>query len=92
MLPHTIRDRVSARSSLVDLKVPSFRVIDALQVTEDRSIQIDAVALTMTLMAQAVGIDPHELVTRANRQIAEASALKNPHFEAISAYAAGELK
>ena len=91
MNPSRIRDGVAFRSSLRPLKEPSFRVIAALQDVE-ASVQIDALALTLTLMADAVGLDPHALITRARRQIADADAVKNPHLEAVRDYAAGELR
>lgn len=86
-----IRDGVSFRSSLAPLKDPAFRVISALQDVEG-SVQIDALALTLTIMANAVGLDPHQLIVRANRQIADADTVRNPHLEAIRDYAAGELR
>lgn len=89
-LPHTIRQRITARSSLEPLKVPSFLVLDALQHTS-ADVQLEALSLTLATMCRAVGIDPHELVTRSNRQLADADAVKNPLIEAIAGYAAGEL-
>lgn len=92
MTPATIRSRVMARSTLGPLKDPAFRVIDALQSTQDPSVQLDALALTFTLIARGTGIDPHELVSRAQRQLLDADAVRNPNIEAIEAYAQGELK
>jgi hypothetical protein len=88
----SLRERVFANSSLVPLKVPAFTLLDALQMTEDSAKQIDALFLTATLVALGAGIDPHDLIIRAKRQIADADATKNPHLEAIREYATGELK
>lgn len=86
-----VRERLFARSSLAPLKLPAFAILNCLQDTEDTSLQLDALALTFTLISQSSGIDPHELVTRAHRQLADADAVRNPHLEAIRDYAAGEL-
>jgi hypothetical protein len=90
-LPHTIRSRIAARSSLVPLKAPAFGVIDALQ-NHPADVQLEALALTFRLLAVGAGLDPHELVARAGRQIAEAEAVRNPIIEAVQAYAQGELR
>ena len=92
MTPATIRSRVMARNSLGPLKDPAFRVIDALQSVSDPSVQLDALALTFALVARGTGIDPHELVSRANRQLLDADTVRNPAIEAIEAYAQGELR
>lgn len=89
--PHVIRDRIRFRSSLGPLKVPAFRVLDVLQ-DHPADIQLDALALTLTLMAQGAGMDAHELVTRATRQLNDASRVSNPTLEALSDYANGELR
>lgn len=93
MNKHTVADRISFRSSLAPLKVPAFCVLDALTSTsDDPSIQIEALALTLVLLTQPLGLDPHELVSRAKRQISDADAVRNPHLEAIRDFAGGEMK
>lgn len=91
MLRGTIRERLFARSTLAPVKLPAFNILSTLQDTEDQSLQLDALALAFTLITQSAGIDPHELVLRAKRQIADADATRNPHLEAIRDFAAGEL-
>lgn len=91
LAPHNIRDRIAFRSSLQPLKEPAFGVINALQ-NYDASLQIEALALTLTLLAQSAGLEPHELVSRAKRQAADADSVRNPLIEAIRDYAAGELR
>lgn len=91
MLRGTVRERVFARSTLGPLKVPCFTLISALQEIEDPSLQLDALALTFTIIAQGAGIDPHSLVTRAKCQLLHAEATRNTHLEAIRDYAVGEL-
>lgn len=92
MLRGTTRQRVFANSSIRPLRGPAFAVISALQDTRDGAVQLDALALTFTLICQTTGIDPHELVSRAKRQIADAEATRNPALEAIRDYAAGEIR
>lgn len=87
-----LRERVFARSSLRPLKAPAFLIIDALQRTPDTSLQLDALSLTFTAICQSVGIDPHDLIVRSKRQLADADVLHNPEIEAIRDYAAGEMK
>lgn len=91
MTPDTIRQRITGRYALGPLKAPAFCVLDALQ-NHTADVQIEALFLTAALLAQGAGLDPHELVTRARRQIAHGAAVKNPILEAIAAYASGELK
>lgn len=91
MRPDVIRDRVMARSTLVPLKDPAFRILNSLQECRP-DIQLDALALTLAVMSRGAGIDPHDLVTRANRQIVDADRVRSPHLEAIQDYAAGELR
>ena len=91
MRPDEIALGVAANCSLEPLKVPCFTLIDALQTTRpDRAVE--ALFLTAALAAQSAGLDGHEMLARARRQIADADAVKNPHFEAIRDYAGGELR
>lgn len=91
MEPHTIRDRITFRSTLEPLKVPAFLVIDALQNCSP-DVQLEALSLTLATMARSCGVDAHALVVRSHRQLADADSVKNPAIEAIAAYASGELK
>lgn len=88
--PHTIRDRVAFSSRSVSLKEPTFRVINALQ-DLDADVQIEALFMAATMLSTSVGLDPHQLVTRARRIISEAETLPNSHLDAVRDYA-GELK
>lgn len=92
MNPSTIRQRIAGNCSLSRLKVPAFRIISTLQDEEDTAAQVEALFLCTAIIAQSLGLDPHESIARARRQIADADAVRNPHLEAIREYAAGELK
>lgn len=87
----TLRLRISARCSLGPLKVPAFSILSALQ-EHPADIQIEALFLCATLMAQSAGLPPHDMVGRALRQISDGDAVRSPHLEAIRDFAAGELK
>lgn len=91
MNPATVRDRIAFRSSLEPLKVPAFLVLDALQHSSP-DVQLEALSLTLATLCRSSGVDPHELVTRSNRQLADADSVRVPAIEAIAAYAAGELR
>ncbi|EQB10392.1 hypothetical protein [Novosphingobium lindaniclasticum] len=91
MQAHTIRDRVAFRSSLSPLKAPAFSLLDSLQ-AHPADVQIEALSLTFTILAQGAGLNPHELVERSRRQLSDAAAVRNPIPEAIEAYAQGELR
>ena len=88
--PHVVRDRLAFRSSLAQLKVPAFKVLSAVQ-EEDTDLQIEALTIAMTILADGSGLNPHELVSRARRMISDAERVDNPHLEAISDFAKGEL-
>lgn len=90
-LPHQVRDAVNFSSLSTSLKEPAFSVISALQ-DHPADQQILATFLAGTMMAQSVGLDPHEIVTRSVRIIDTVEGLNNAHFDAIRDYASGELK
>ena len=92
MNPSTIRSRIAGNCSLLPLKVPAFRIISTLQDEENTAAQVEALYLCTALISQSLGLDPHEMIARARRQIADADAVRNPHLEAIRDYAVGELK
>lgn len=73
------------------LKVPALLVLDALQHSTP-DVQLEALSLTLAILARGAGMDAHELVTRSNRQLADADRVNNPALEAIADYAAGELR
>lgn len=86
-----ILSKSSGRSSLASLQVPAFNIVDALQ-KHDPEIQVEATALAFVTLTAALGIDPHELVSRAKRQHADSLRLDNGDLEAIADYAQGELR
>ena len=83
--------RISSSSSLEPLKIPTFLVLDALQ-HAPKDVQLQGLALALAGLCRPLKIDPHDLIVRANRQLNEAEATRQPIFEALGDYAAGELK
>jgi hypothetical protein len=92
MAPHTIRDRITFNSNIEKLRRPAFAIISALQDFADPAEQIEALYLTAAILAQTNGLDAHDMIARARRQIADAEAGRTPFIDAIRDYAAGELR
>ena len=90
MYQSTIADRVRTDSTVAVLREPAFAVISRLE-SVDPSDQIRAAFLSAVVMAEAVGLDPHEEVQRAKRIMAPAEADYTYHVQAIRDYAANEL-
>lgn len=88
---HTIRDRISFASSAAATRIPSFEIIDALQRSHP-SIQMEALFLTAVAMAQTLNLDPHEMVSRAIRQLPDAEGPFTEQLQAARDYASGELR
>lgn len=88
---HSIRDRISFATSAAPLRVPAYRALDALQFS-DPAVQLDALFLLAVAMSTVVGIDPHEMVTRAKRVLPEAEGPFTEQLQAAREYAKGELK
>ena len=91
MQPHTIRDRIAARTSVAPLRLPAFAIISATQ-DVDPATRLEALALTLSLACQTAGLDVHDVVTRARRQISDAECVRSAHIEAIRDLIAGERR
>lgn len=89
-LPADIRFSLAASNAVAEVRTPAFLVIDALQGVSPAR-QIEAAFAASVILARAAGLDPHDLVARARRQIPDIEAVESA-ASAISDYAAGELK
>lgn len=87
--PATIRLAIVASSAAVKIREPALAVIDRLQYLP-AGIQLEALAAAFVIMANAIGQDAHELVSRAKRQVSEVEAFENDVL-AVAQYAKGEL-
>lgn len=65
-------------------------ILDAIQ-GFPAARQIEAAFAIAVVLATTVGLDAHELVTRAKRQVADIQRVETS-FLALADYAAGELK
>lgn len=85
-----VADRVRSSSSVANLRVPAFILMDRLQDT-DPADQFRALTLAFVASAEALRLDPHEEVQRARRMMAQAEGPFTDHVQAIRAYARNEL-
>lgn len=88
---HTIRDRIRFRTLAEPLRKPAFDVVTALQ-RYPADVQVDAAFLAAVALATTVNLDPHDLVSRARRLLADAEGPFTDHLQAIRDYAKGELR
>jgi hypothetical protein len=88
---HTIRDRIAFSTAAAQLRHPSFAIVDQLQF-HPPEVQLDALFVTAVAMATVVGLDPHEMVSRARRLLPAAEGPFTDHLQAVKDYAKGELK
>jgi len=86
----SVADRVRHASEVTTLREPAFRIIDRIQGL-DPAVQYRALALAFVACSQALGVDPHEMAARAERQMAQAEGPFTYHVQAIRDYAADEL-
>lgn len=86
--PASIRFRKAAQSAPRELREPALLVLDRLQHLP-ADIQITAVFVAATILANAAGLDVHDEAVRARRFIADAD---NEDLRVIGDYGAGELR
>ena len=87
---HAIRQRISAAVSAAKYRQPAFAVVDQLQFYPPE-VQLDALFLTAVSMSTILGLDPHEMVTRARRMIPDVDGPFSAQIAALNDYAK-ELK
>ena len=89
-VPANVRLAIAASVSADAVREPAFRVIDALQHLP-AARQVEAVFAAAVILALALGMDVHELISRAKRQVPDIEAVESA-ASAISEYAKGELR
>lgn len=87
---HTIRDQISFLCSPAKVRVPAFQVINRLD-GQAPGEQLMGAAVAIVAMAEAVGLNPQELITRAKRCMSEVDGPYTTHIRAIRDYAANEI-
>ncbi len=86
---HGIRDSISFAVAPTALRQGSIQILDALQFAHP-AVQLDALFVTAVAMANAIGLDPHDMVVRAKRVIPAVDAF-DERLNAARDYAHGEL-
>jgi hypothetical protein len=87
---HSIRDAIAFASNARSVQPGSFRVLDALQ-RHPPAEQMDILFVTATAMADSLGLDAHEMVTRAKRILGDTEGY-HQNLAAARDYAKGELR
>lgn len=88
--PHTVRDQITFSTTAADLRAPAFEVINRMQ-RHKPGTQIAATSLALVTMAEAIGLDPHELIATAKRMSVAAEGIYSAEIKAIRAYAQNEI-
>lgn len=88
--PALIRLAVAMSHQADPVRRSAYSVIDAIQALPAK-LQIEAVFAAAVILANAIGEDPHDLVSRARRQVPDLE-FSESSIQAISDYAKGELQ
>lgn len=87
----TVRDRLGFFHDATRLRKPAFAIISTIQ-EADPADQILATACALTAMCEAIGHDPHDVVTKIDRAKHHIDGPFATHYQAIVEYAKGEFK
>ena len=87
----TVRDRIDLFSNASQLRKPAFKIISQIQ-EEDPAIQILSAASALSAMCEAIGYNPHDVVSRINRAKRHIDAPFSNEYQAMVEYAKGEFK
>lgn len=87
---HTVRDQISFFASPDVIRRPAYTVLDRIDGMAPGE-QMLATAVALVAMCGACHLDPHALITRANRLMKQADGPFTYHIKAIREYAANEL-
>lgn len=85
------RDRIRTDSNFANLRSAAFQVMSRLDGV-DPSDQIRALFIAAVVMAETVGLDPHEEISRARKTIPYTDNEYTTTLTAMRDYAANELK
>lgn len=89
--PESIRLRLAASSHPRPVREAAFAVLDRIQGFLPEH-QLDGIFNLGVAMAEAIGLDPHDMVIRARRMLPEVEGPYTQQLQAARDYAAGELK
>ena len=88
--PHTIRDQITFDPDLTFIRKAAFLVIDRVQ-GMDPGDQLMGSAVAVVAMAEALGLDPHDLITRSQNAMGAVEGPFTHQVQAIRDYARNEL-
>jgi len=86
----TVKDRVGFFNDASSLRAPAFKIINLIQ-EEDPANQILATATALVALAEAINVDPHDLISKINRAKRHIDSPFSTEYRAIGAYAKGEF-
>lgn len=88
---HTIMDRINFFTDLASLRRGAFSTIDAMQHEPNKAVQYLGPAVAFVAMAEALGRDPHEDISRVKRMMSAVEGPFTDEVQAIRDYAKGEI-
>ena len=86
----SIADRAVTDSTVAVLREPAFELLSRIQ-DINPSDQVRALFLAATVIADTIGMDPHDAINRARRMMSDADGPHTVHIAALKDYADGEL-
>ena len=86
----TVKDRIGFFHDATGLRTPAFKVINLVQ-DEDPANQILATATALVALCEAIGADPHDLISKINRAKHHIDGPFSTQYRAIVEYARGEF-
>lgn len=87
----SLQDRLSWFSQVASLRVPMVKIIDAIQDLPGH-FQVYAAGIAFYCLCRGAGVDPHDMVSRLVRMERDVDAPFANQFQAMLAYAKGELE
>lgn len=87
----TINDRISWFTDLSALRRGAFRTLDLMQTEKSHAVQYLGPLTAAVAMAETLGRDPHDDVSRIRRMMADVNGPFAEEINAIKDYTKGEL-
>ena len=92
MIPlHATADRARHSSEVAALREPAYALVGRMEQVSPAT-QFNALMLAAYVAAEALGLDPHEELSRAGRKVAAAEGPFTAHIQALRDYVRGELQ
>lgn len=88
--PASLRLALAASCSAERVRRPALSLLDHVQFLPS-DLQVEAIAALLVIFASALGVDAHDLVSRAKRQAGDIEAFEHDVL-AVADYVKGELR